>query len=291
MTPSDAVRVPVSPGVRTITLDADGVVLSALLREPRTQPRAVVVALHGGGMSAGYFDGQAHPDLSLLTLGASLGYTVLALDRPGYRHSAARLPQGQHLKGQAHSVLAALDDFTARYDTGAGLFLLAHSYGGKVALCAAADPAARNLLGLDISGCGHVYAADRHESFDPAGPGHRVRNWGPLRLYPPNTFRESASVVAPMPHRERTDVARWPELFPGIASRVRVPVRMTFAEHEGWWRHDPETLAGMAACFSGSPRVVVDRQPDAGHNISLGWTARSYHLRAHAFLDECLPRQ
>nr|BFE73882.1 hypothetical protein GCM10020092_071830 [Actinoplanes digitatis] len=35
----------------------------------------------------------------------------------------------------------------------------------------------------------------------------------------------------------------------------------------------------------------MDRQPDAGHNISLGWAARSYHLRAFAFLEECLGRR
>ncbi len=57
--------------------------------------RATVVALHGGGMSAGYFDGQAHPDLSLLTLGARLGFTVLAVDRPGYGLSAGSCPAGR----------------------------------------------------------------------------------------------------------------------------------------------------------------------------------------------------
>jgi len=44
----------VSRGVRRITLDAAGVTLSGLLSEPEVQPpRAAVVALHGGGMSAG----------------------------------------------------------------------------------------------------------------------------------------------------------------------------------------------------------------------------------------------
>ncbi|MFG2376899.1 alpha/beta hydrolase [Streptomyces sp. NPDC048504] len=291
MNRSGAAPAPRSPGVRTITLDADGVTLSALLLEAEQRPpRAVVVALHGGGMNAGYFDGQAHPHLSLLTLGASLGYTVLALDRPGYRHSATRLPEGQSLADQADSVHAALDDFTFRYETGAGLFLLAHSYGGKVALSAAADPAGGNLLGLDISGCGHTYAVARNELPGSPRHGHWMRNWGPLRLYPPNTFRNSASMVAPMPERERAEVARWPELFREVASRVLVPVRLTFAEHEAWWRHDEVTLAGLAAGFSRSPRVVVDRQPDAGHNMSLGWAARSYHLRAHAFFEECLAR-
>ncbi|NUK82657.1 alpha/beta hydrolase, partial [Streptomyces lunaelactis] len=46
--------------------------LSALLCAVEN-PRAVVVALHGAGTGADYFDGRAHPDVSLLTLGARLG--------------------------------------------------------------------------------------------------------------------------------------------------------------------------------------------------------------------------
>jgi len=279
----------VSRGVRRITLDAAGVTLSGLLSEPEVQPpRAAVVALHGGGMSAGYFDGQAHPDVSLLALGASLGYTLLAVDRPGYGGSAARLPDGATLAEQAALLHAALRSFARRYAVGEGVFLLAHSYGGKVALTTAADDAGRpGLIGLDVSGCGHRYATVPGEPWPPAGVRARTRNWGPLGLYPPDTFRASAATVAPIPEREQGEAARWPELFPGIAARVRVPVRLTFAQHESWWRHDDHDIADLTARLA-APRVVVERQRDAGHNISLGWAARSYHLRALAFLEECL---
>jgi pimeloyl-ACP methyl ester carboxylesterase len=54
-------------------------------------------------MSVGYFDSQAHPQLPLLTLGASLGYTVLAVDRPGYRYSATWLSERQRLADQVTS--------------------------------------------------------------------------------------------------------------------------------------------------------------------------------------------
>jgi hypothetical protein len=75
-----------------------------------------------------------------------------------------------------------------------------------------------------------------------------------------------------------------------VAARVRVPVRFTFAEHESWWRHDDTALAALTSPLA-TARVVVDRQQGAGHNISLGWAARSYHLRAFAFLEECLPTE
>ncbi|MFE9255383.1 alpha/beta hydrolase [Streptomyces sp. NPDC006879] len=275
--------------MRRITLDAAGVTLSALLSEPEhVPPRATVVAVHGGGMSAGYFDGQARPEQSLLTLGAELGYTVLAVDRPGYGLSAGQLPDGMTLAEQTVAVRAALADFASGHDIGAGFLLLAHSFGGKLALCVGAHLSGpdERLLGLDISGCGHRYAIS--PALVPQKRRNTSRHWGPLRLYPPDTFRSSGPLVAPMPTREAEELDRWPLLFQTVAPRVRVPVRLTFAEYERWWNQGDEDLADLSARLTAAPRVVVDRQMDAGHNISLGWAARSYHLRSLAFLEDCV---
>jgi len=46
-------------------------------------------------------------------------------------------------------------------------------------------------------------------------------------------------------------------------------------------------LAGVAAMFTGSPRVVTLSQADASHNLSVGWTALSYHLKILSFAEEC----
>ncbi|MFE7898058.1 alpha/beta hydrolase [Streptomyces sp. NPDC057424] len=274
---------------RRITLDADGIALSALVSEPAgAPPRAVVVALHGGGMNADYFAGPAHPGLSLLSLGARLGFTVLAVDRPGYRASAARLPDGLGTAEQAGLLVAALDDFAARYPTGAGFFLLAHSYGGKVALVVASGRPSRRLIGLDISGCGYTYAIDPGQLSKALERGWSPKSWGPLRLYPPGTFGVGRGIVEPMPHAERAELARWPALLRTVAPGVEAPLRLTFAEHEAFWRHDEAALADLTGRFSTVARIAVDRQPEAGHNISLGWAARSYHLRALAFLESCL---
>jgi pimeloyl-ACP methyl ester carboxylesterase len=80
----------------------------------------------------------------------------------------------------------------------------------------------------------------------------------------------------------------WPRLYPGLAARIRIPIRFTFAEQERWWRFDEEAVAELRRPLAAAPKVVVDHLPDAGHNISLGWAARTYHLRALAFLEECL---
>ncbi|MFI7016178.1 alpha/beta hydrolase [Streptomyces sp. NPDC050164] len=277
-----------APDVRGITLDADGIPVSGLVAVPRHRPpRAVVVAVHGGGMRAGYFDSRSRPGLSLLALGAELGYTVLAVDRPGYGLFAARLPRGQTIEEQAATLRAALADFAAGHDTGAGYFLVAHSYGGKPALAAAAHERGDTLLGLDISGLGSRFAVEPHQLPGAGGRGDWRRHWGALRLYPPDAFRLGRALVSPVPTREAEEGLRWPELYPRIAARVRVPVRFTFAEQERWWRFDKEAIAALRRPLA-APRVVIDHQPDAGHNISLGWAARTYHLRALAFLEECL---
>ncbi|MFD1660296.1 alpha/beta hydrolase [Streptomyces caeni] len=276
-----------SDGVRRITLAGEGIRLSGLLIEPRhVPPRAVVVCLHGGGMSAAYFDGQARPDISLLALGARLGYTVLAVDRPGYGESAAALPQGQTLAEQAVTLRAALRDFAAGHDVGAGLFVVAHSFGGKVALTMGAGMAAGELIGLDISGCGSRYIAQATRHIGSSGRMSHMLNWGPLRLYPPGTFRSSVAVVAPMPARERLEWKSWPERYRRIAPRLTLPTRLTFAEHEAWWQHDDAAIDDLTRPLAAP--WTVERLPDTGHNISLGWSARSYHLRVLAFLEQCL---
>jgi pimeloyl-ACP methyl ester carboxylesterase len=54
-----------------------------------------ILALHGGGYDAHYWHADGgHGDVSLITLGAQLGYEVLAIDRPGYGGSAGTEPKG-----------------------------------------------------------------------------------------------------------------------------------------------------------------------------------------------------
>ncbi|MEU9035618.1 alpha/beta fold hydrolase [Streptomyces sp. NPDC048352] len=280
---------PGAPPVRSVTLDAGGIPLSGLLALPaQPVPRALVVALHGSGMSAGYFDSRARPGLSLLELGAGLGYAVLALDRPGYGASAAVLPEGQDLQGQTAAVLAALEGFVRDRDPGAGVLLVGHSGGGRVALAAAA--AARGglvPLGVDLSGLGRRFLVEPWRLPGPDLPGEWRRHWGALRFYPPDAFRLGQRLLRPVPAVEMRETLRWPEMYPSVAAGVGVPVRFTFAEQELWWRHDGEALEELLTPLMGaSPEVA--RQAHAGHNISLGWAARTYHLRVLSFLEECL---
>ncbi|WP_280405162.1 hypothetical protein [Nocardia brasiliensis] len=104
-----------SIGVRSVLLDGAGITLSALLNRPDEAPRATIVALHGARMNANYFDGQATAEVSLLTLGARLGYSVLAVDRPGYGRSTAQQSDGQTQAAQARTQRHALPGLGAAH--------------------------------------------------------------------------------------------------------------------------------------------------------------------------------
>ncbi|MFB4424414.1 alpha/beta hydrolase [Streptomyces sp. QL37] len=272
---------------RAVELSGYGVPLSGLIALPgRTAPRAVVVALHGGGMRAGYFHGRADPGASLLTLAARHGYAALALDRPGYGRSAERVPHGMGLAEQAAVVRGALAGYRRSHPCGAGFFLVGHSLGGKVALTTAAGWRKGGLLGVDVSGISDRWAVSPTRLTGPGARGTHGLHWGPLALYPPRTFELAAPLIAPLPRREAEEAPYWPSTFAAIAPRIRVPVRFTFAEHERWWRCDARTVREMTARLA-SPLVRTERLEGAGHNISLGNAARTYHHRVLDFLAMC----
>jgi hypothetical protein len=119
-------------------------------------------------------------------------------------------------------------------------------------------------------------------------PGFRELLWHPERLYPPEVL--SGITVSPTaPAYEDQMVSNWARQdFPALAPAVRVPVHYSIAEYERVWLTDASALAEITELFSGSPRFSVHRQPEAGHNISLGYTAPDYHAKVFAFAAECV---
>src|SRR3546814_12299561 len=61
--------------------------LSARERQPAGAPKGIVLALHGGGYGAGYWD---FSPTSLLDVAAARGHLGVAIDRPGYGAAFAR---------------------------------------------------------------------------------------------------------------------------------------------------------------------------------------------------------
>jgi pimeloyl-ACP methyl ester carboxylesterase len=281
----------------------DGIPMSALVSEvPR--PRAVVVALHGGAVTSGYFDSSVSPRLSLLTAGAALGFTVIALDRPGYGASAPYADRMPTVASRVGLAYATIESFLAGRPRGAGVFLMGHSMGCVLAVQMTADSRGQDLLGLEIAGIGlrpHPEAptfmgpltrGERGRGRPAAGPAPapaaatlRDALWTPPHLYPAGAA--GALALSPSPGYEGDDVRGWIGSFPSLAAGVRVPVHYSLGDHERVWSSGPAALAEVASLFTASPRVVAAEQAGAGHNLSLGLSAMAYHLKVLSFAEEC----
>lgn len=276
-------------------VEVDGIPMSALLRRV-PHPRAVLVALPGGAAMAPYFHYPGHSRLSLLETGAALGYTVIALDRPGYGRSAPYAETMTAPERRVDLAYAAVDRLLGTQSRGAGLFVLAHSAGCELAVRMAADERGRDLLGLEIAGTGrhfHPTAAQiletaRRGTSTPRRPrGLQALLWEPCDLYPAGVIG-GAHFVSPAPGYERGVVDDWtPRDFARLAAEVRIPVHYTLGDHDLVWRNDPAAMAEVAALFTAAPRVVTSAQAGSGHNLSLGWSAVAYHLAVLSFVEEC----
>jgi pimeloyl-ACP methyl ester carboxylesterase len=276
----------------------DGVPMSALVAEA-PDPRAVILAIHGGGTTALYFDCPGHPESSLLRAGAAHGYTVIAIDRPGYGSSA---PYPEAVADPAQRVALAygvVDRVLGDRPRGAGLFLMAHSGGCELALRMASQGSDRqrdDLLGIELAGTGRRYHPAARDILKAATRDHRPTGlrellWHPTELYPAEVLA-GATVYQGAPPYEQLMVSNWARQdFAAIAPAVRVPVQFSVAEHEKVWLSDPPALTEIESLFAGAPRFQVNEQPGAGHNISLGHTAADYHTTVLSFADTCVGAQ
>jgi pimeloyl-ACP methyl ester carboxylesterase len=282
-----------SPVRRRVVL-VDGVPMSGLVAEA-DDPRAVIVAFHGGASTAAYFDCPGHPRLSLLRIGAALGYTVVALDRPGYG-SSAPYPDAIEQPGQRVALAGgALDKILEAKPRGAGLFLLGHSAGCELAVRMAVEEHAP-VIGLELAGTGLQYADSAAAILKTSTATHRpvgLREllWEPAHLYPDDVRSGMTNSATGAPY-EAVMVKGWPRQdFPALAAMVAVPAQFSVAEYERVWRSDPESVAEIAAMFTASPRFAVNQQVAAGHNLSLSVSAAAYHMKVLSFVEECVVAQ
>jgi pimeloyl-ACP methyl ester carboxylesterase len=275
----------------------DGVPMSGLIAEV-PDPRAVVVAFHGGSSTAAYFDCPGHPSLSLLRTGADNGYTMVALDRPGYGSSAPYPEAMERPEQRVALAYGAIDKILGSNSRGAGLFLVGHSAGCELAVRMATDDQAErvDVIGLELAGTGVQYDAAMADIMKSATAtqrptGLREMLWQPADLYPPDVLSGMTNSSTGALY-EMGMTTSWPRQdFPALAPQVRVPVQFSVAEHERVWRTDPETLAQIGAMFTASPRFVINEQSNTGHNMSLSVNAAAYHEKVLSFVGECVVTQ
>jgi pimeloyl-ACP methyl ester carboxylesterase len=284
-----------APTVQPRLVIVDGVPMSALVAEA-PNPRAVIVAIHGGGTTALYFDCPGHPELSLLRTGAQRGYTVIAIDRPGYGSSAAYPDAVAEPEQRVRLAYGAVDRVLGERPRGAGLFLMGHSGGCELAMRMSAERQRTDVIGMELVGTGRRYHPAAREILraatrDRRPAGLRELLWHPTELYPPEVLG-GATVYPGAPPYEDQMVSNWARQdFPALAPGVRVPVQFSFAEYEKVWLADRAAQREIASLFSNTPRFQINQQPGAGHNISLGHTAAAYHSSVFSFADECAGAQ
>jgi len=281
-----------APAVRPRVVIVDGVPMSALVAEAEN-PKAVIVAIHGGGTTALYFDCPGNPSLSLLRAGAADGFTVVALDRPGYGSSGPYPEAMARPQQRVDLAYGAVDRVLGQGPRGAGLFVMGHSGGCELTLRMCADERSADLLGIELAGTGRHYHPAAREILKTATREHRSAGlyellWDPERLYPPEVLR-GATISPTAPAYEDQMVSNWTRQdFPALAPTVRIPVQFSIAEYEKVYQTDASAMTEIAAMFSGSPRFTVHRQPDAGHNLSLSRSAAAYHAKVLSFAQECV---
>lgn len=280
---------PAGAQVRHRVVMVGSVPMSALVATV-PEPRAVIVAIHGGATTSAYFDCPGRPELSLLQTAAAQGLTAIALDRPGY--GASSLYQDTMAEPADRVALAtgAVDKILADAPRGAGIFVFAHSLGCELALrMTVHNP---DVLGVELAGTGLRYRPEAHEILSQATltrrpVGLRELLWEPAELYPDEVL--TGALSAPGVAYEGPVTAHWSRRdFPDLAAMVSVPVQYSAAEHERVWDTSGPALTAIAGLFGSAPRVVVNEMPGSGHNLSVGLSAHTYHLRVLSFVEECI---
>ena len=263
--------------------------LSARERKPAGRPRGIILALHGGGYGAGYWD---FPPTSLLDVAAERGHLGVAIDRPGY---GAAFDRPMPLAEQAAVILDLAEMLRAR-EGGVPLLLAGHSMGGVLALVAAALPrAAESVTAIDACGVPLRYADAMQAALDArrlgAGETHfpalgdaqaRHAFFGADADFDPAALTYDARLRVPVPGAELPDAANAPRDLPARMRAIALPVRLTFAAAEASSIASAEVAATARGQWIASPRSVVRFEPDTGHNISLHHVGRAFH---HAMID------
>lgn len=267
----------------------DGMPMSALVAQA-PDPRGVIVAVHGGATSSAYFDCPGRPELSLLRAAVARGFSVVALDRPGYGTSAVYAGEFADAGRRVTAAFGAVDKILADSDRGAGLFLVGHSAGCELALRMATTRP--DVFGIELAGTGLRYSPAAKSIISEATltsrpAGLRDLLWQPTDLYPAEVL--TGALSAPGVAYESEVTTNWARRdFPELAARVQVPVQFSIADHEKVWESTPESLTAITGLFTASPHVVLNEMPDSGHNLSVGVTADRYHQKVLSFIEECI---
>jgi pimeloyl-ACP methyl ester carboxylesterase len=282
---------------------AGGLTVTGRRNTPHTPAAAaqvpLVVAIHGGTYTSGYFD---IPGFSLLQRAAALGIPVIAVDRPGYLGSDHVEPGESIILANAVALDQVIGELWQEHGAGhAGVFLIGHSIGGAVTTAVAAGGPAWPLLGIAVSGCllrvpdGPRLAFDALPDvlmIDLPGPMKDSVMFGPAWTHDPAMPELSHSCDTSVPRAELIDINNgWISRVRSVNAQVTVPVHARQGEFDALWITDAGQARDYAASFTAAPVVDGRLVLRAGHCVDFHHAGAALQLSQLAFALECsVPR-
>ena len=285
---------------KQVMLRAGAIELSAIYGRPDTEPRALVVALHGGSYDSRYFDLTSTSDASFVDLASALGFGVVAIDRPGYGAAQGIDSKLLSFDEQVSLIEEAISSARQQFGSGAGVVLVGHSIGAMLSLSIAARGNTEDLLGVEASGQGVVWQPGIRELWQSLMGADPVINlpreprlqimYGPPGTYTEQAQAEDAANAQPLPIAELRDALSWHDRLREIAPSIHVPVRVTLAEFDNIWSPAPEARATLADVLKSSVWAEVILQRFSGHSTHGHIAARAHHLEVLSFAEQCIVR-
>lgn len=250
----------------------------------------LLVCIPGGSYNSHYFDVKGH---SLLAAAHDQGFSIVALDRPGYQGSDPL--QGEITYAKNAEVLnAAVAELWKQYsDSATGVVLIGHSMGGAIAIHMAGQRPSWPLRGISATSI-HTDAPEQvteawnsipADATIPFSKEQRIQfMYGPEGTWDPEVVDDAEIATDLIPVAELLEVVgKWTTDFAGLASEVTVPVHYALAEHEGLWISTDEGVQAFGAAFTASPSVTAERVSGSGHNLDHHHGSGEFHERQLAF--------
>lgn len=256
------------------------------IEEPGGSGLPLLVCIPGGSYNSRYFDVAGH---SLIVAAHEAGFSIVALDRPGYQGSDPL--EGDITFAKSAAVLdAAIAELWTRYaDTTTGVVLIGHSMGGAIAIHIASGSPSWPLLGISVTSI-HTDAPEHvtqawnsipAEATIPFSREQRIQfMYGPEGSYDPAVVDDAEVSTDMIPVAELLEVVGpWTSDFARLASTVTVPVHYALAEHEALWISTDENVDTFREAFASSPAVTAERVIGSGHNIDHHAGSDGFHAR------------
>jgi pimeloyl-ACP methyl ester carboxylesterase len=267
------------------TISVDSTAVTAIVRKGSVGS-PLLVCIPGGSYTSHYFDVPGH---SLLDAAAARGYTIVAVDRPGYGGSDP-LEGTVSFQRNAEVLAETIGSLWRSYgEQSPGVVLIGHSMGGAIALHIASVPQTWPLLGVSITSIHYDAPEAVTQAWNsmPAGisiefsPEQRVQfMYGQSGTHDPGVVQAAETSCAPIPVDELLEVVDgWIRDFPAVAEAIRVPVHYALAEQEQLWNSSDDNVSAFAAAFVNSPSVTAERVMDCGHNIDHHHASTEFHQR------------